>query len=218
LEPALMTNAIRYAYLIAARSVAAYLSEPEVAYAWLAPSALAGFHVSGLAGHLASQVLNVPRVLALPASADPPIGLAEHYAKVAWAGAPLDEPTNVGIREDGARIAEVGPVALAEAVAAAANHLADLLAAEPLDRVVHLPWAGWSLTLEDFLTTRLMEIAVHTDDLAVSVGGSPPDFPDEVIGPVFALLTSVAARRHGQAAVLRALSRSERAPATVVAF
>jgi hypothetical protein len=63
-----------------------------------------------------------------------------------------------------------------------------------------------------------MEIAVHGDDLAVSVDVPTPAFPDEVFAPVVALLTGLAARRHGQAALLRALSRSERAPATVSAL
>jgi Mycothiol maleylpyruvate isomerase N-terminal domain len=213
-----MTNAIRYAYLIAARSVAAFLAAPDVGRAWSAPSALVGFQVSGLAGHLASQVLNVPRVLALPPPVDPPISLLDHYAKASWVDAPYDSATNTEIREGGEEIAAIGPVALAAAVDEAARTLADVLTAQPLDRVVHLPWNGWALTLEDYLTTRLMEIAVHTDDLACSVGATAPELPDEVIAPVFALLTSVAARRHGQAAVLRALSRAERAPATVTAF
>ena len=44
--------------------------------------------------------------------------------------------------------------------------------------------------------------------------GDPPD----VIEPVLALLTAVSSRRHGQAAVVRALSRPQRAPASVSAF
>jgi len=63
-----------------------------------------------------------------------------------------------------------------------------------------------------------MEIAVHSDDLAVSVGVPTPPLPAAVIDPVLALLTQVAVRRHGQTAVLRTLSRSERAPATIAAF
>jgi hypothetical protein len=39
-----------------------------------------------------------------------------------------------------------------------------------------------------------------------------------VLDPVFALLTRLAVRRHGPTALLRALSRSERAPATIAAF
>jgi hypothetical protein len=39
-----------------------------------------------------------------------------------------------------------------------------------------------------------------------------------VLAPVLGLLTGVAVRRHGQAPVVRALSRPQRAPESVSAF
>jgi hypothetical protein len=63
----------------------------------------------------------------------------------------------------------------------------------------------------------MMEIAVHSDDLASSVGVATPELPDTVLGPVLDLLVGVSVRRHGQTAVLRALSRAERA-GSVTAF
>jgi len=213
-----MTTELAEKYLVGARVVAEFLTRPEVAAAWTRPSALPEFRVSGLAGHVASQITNVPGVLALPPATDAPIPLTEHYVRSTWVGAPVDSPTNVVIREGGEQIAAIGPRALADATAEAADALAVTLAVEPADRVVHLAWTGWSLALPDYLTTRLMEIAVHLDDLAVSVGVPTPELPADVIAPVFALLTAVAAGRHGQAAVLRALSRAERAPSTVTAF
>jgi hypothetical protein len=92
------------------------------------------------------------------------------------------------------------------------------LASAPEDRVVLIPWQGWALSLDDFLLTRMMEIAVHSDDLAVSVGVPAPRLPDTVLQPVIGLLTRLAIRRHGQSAVLSALSRSERAPDSISAF
>jgi hypothetical protein len=64
----------------------------------------------------------------------------------------------------------------------------------------------------------VMEIVVHSDDLAASIDVEPPQLPQAVLGPVLALLVGVSLQRHGQAAVVRALSRSERAPASVSAF
>lgn len=86
------------------------------------------------------------------------------------------------------------------------------------DHVVHPPWTRWALTLEDFLTARLMEIAVHGDDLAVSVGVGTPVLPEDVSQAVRHLLVDLAAQRHGVAAVLRALSRAERAPVSIAAL
>ena len=75
-----------------------------------------------------------------------------------------------------------------------------------------IPWQGWSLSEHDFLVTRLMEIVVHSDDLAASIGVVTPEFPAEVLAPVLDLLTGLAVRRHGSTAVVRTLARPQRAP------
>ena len=203
---------IRDAYLQAAASAAELLGRPAVAAAWERPSALPEFRVSGLAGHLAHQVLTVPAVLRNAVPADSTIGLLDHYASSAWRTGAVDDEVNVGIRNQGEQRAADGPAALAEAVATTAAELAAALPAEPADRAVFLPWGPWSLHLDDFLITRMMEIAVHSDDLACSVDSPTPELPDAVLEPVLALLAALAVRRHGQPAVLRALARTERAP------
>jgi hypothetical protein len=45
-----------------------------------------------------------------------------------------------------------------------------------------------------------------------------PTYPDAVITPVLGLLTTVAVQRHGQTALVRALSRPQRAPERISAF
>jgi hypothetical protein len=83
---------------------------------------------------------------------------------------------------------------------------------------VFMPQTGWALSLGDFLITRILELTVHLDDLAVSVGLPARELPDAVFDPVLTLLARLAVRRHGQAAVLRALTRTERAPAAINAI
>jgi len=84
---------------------------------------------------------------------------------------------------------------------------------------VRIPlWGPWSLRLDDLLITRMMELAVHADDLAVSVGIPTPELPRSAVDTVVDLLSRLAVRRHGATAVLRALSRAERAPATIAAI
>ncbi|MGK5742146.1 maleylpyruvate isomerase N-terminal domain-containing protein [Micromonospora sp. URMC 103] len=209
---------IRTAYLHAARSAVRLLGDPAVAQRWGSPSALAEFGVAGLAGHLASQVFQVETMLAEPVPPGDPIGLLDHYARGTWLGADVDAEVNVGIRRVGERIAEEGPAALTARTAEAVDRLAGAFTIEPAERVVHLARGPWSLTLDDFLTTRLMELAVHSDDLAVSVDVPTPELAPEVIEPVLSLLARLAVRRHGQPAVLRALTRAERAPAQINAF
>jgi hypothetical protein len=211
-------TALADAFLDAAASAADLLAHPAVATDWDKPSALAEFSVRGLAGHLAYQVLNVPDVLTAPAPDAPPLTLEQHYGQVRWRGTDINNETNAGIRASGEARAEVGPVQLVAEVHDATERLRAILSDVAGDRPVFLPWAGWSLTADGFLTTRMMEIAVHSDDLAVSVGVPTPELPVRVLHPVYDLLFVLALRRHGHTAVLRALSRSERVPATISAF
>ena len=205
-------------YLAAAGQAAALLGEPEVAAAWERPSALAEMTVSGLAGHLAYQIFSVSAALDEPASQQPPIPLLEHYARAAWLGAPLDAEVNSGIRSRGEDIGREGAQPLAKRAGAALAEQQARLAGLPGGQPVFLPQTGWALSLGDFLTTRTMELAVHMDDLAVSVGLPARELPDAAFDPVLVLLARLAARRHGQAALLRALARAERAPAAINAI
>jgi hypothetical protein len=205
-------------YLAAAAAAAGLVSDPAVAERWAEPSALAGMSVGALAGHLARQIFNVEALLAQGACEDAPIPLLEHYARSAWLGAAPDDPSNVTVRDSSAAEAAGGPAALARRTTAALGRLAARLPGEPLDRVVLVPWGPWPLTLADLLVTRMMEITVHDDDLASSVGRPAPALPDEVTDTVVVLLARLAVRRHGPMPVVRAFSRAERAPATVAAF
>jgi Mycothiol maleylpyruvate isomerase N-terminal domain len=210
----------RDAFVEAAASAAGLLRDPAVAASWDSASVLNEFSVAGLAGHLARQVLAVPRVLEQPVPADQPVSLADHYARVSWIDAALDDEANTEIRRGGEDEAAAagGAAALAAATGAAVETLRMTLPAEPAGRLVRPSWVSWTLGLDDFLITRMMEIAVHSDDLALSVGVVTPALPSAVLDPVLSLLSGLAVRRHGPTAVLRALSRSERAPATIAAF
>lgn len=206
------------AYLSAAGRAVALLRRPEVGAAWEQPSALAEMTVAGLAGHLAYQIFSVGPTLDEPLTEEVPIPLLEHYARAEWIDAPLDSEANAGIRASGERIAAEGAAALAERADAAYTELTTRLAERPGDSVVLLSRTGWALTLDDFLTTRTMELAVHMDDLAVSVKVAPQELPEAAFAPVLDLLARLAVRKHGQSALLRALTRAERAPAAVNAF
>jgi hypothetical protein len=221
-----MDDAERDSFLAAARIAVELALRPEVADRWGDESACAGMSVGGLAHHLVSQVGNTVKLLGSPGpstSEQPPgsaglIPLLEHYARAAWVGAGPDDAVNVGIREGSDAEASSGPSALVELVAELLERLPGVLAERDPDEPVFIPWQGWSLTPHDWLVTRKMEIVVHSDDLAASIGVPTPEFPDDVIVPVLDLLGRVAVRRHGQAALVRALSRPQRAPAVVSAF
>jgi hypothetical protein len=124
----------------------------------------------------------------------------------------------VSIRHDAEREATGGADALAAQARTTLDDLRNVVPAQPPNLTVYLPWGPWALTFDDFLTTRMLEIAIHNDDLAVSVGVETPALPAAVIDPVVRVLAQLAVQRHGATAVLRALSRAERAPATIAAI
>lgn len=68
------------------------------------------------------------------------------------------------------------------------------------------------MSLDDYPVTRMMELVIHTDDLATSAGVAPPVFSSDATNPVIDRLVETARRRHGDRAVLMALSRRERDP------
>jgi Mycothiol maleylpyruvate isomerase N-terminal domain len=213
-----MDDTGRDSFLAAAQIAADLVRRPEVTERWKDESACAAMSVGGLACHLGSQVTNTVTLLSAPASDDAPIPVLEHYVRAAWVHTDLDAEVNVGIREGSDAEAVAGPDALATRVEEQLRLLPDLLAGSESRDSVFIPWQGWSLTVDDWLVTRKMEIVVHSDDLAASVGVPTPEFPESVVHPVLALLAAVAARRHGQHAVVRALSRPQRATSSVSAF
>ena len=184
----------------------------EVREQWLMPSVLPKMSVGALACHLGRQVVRAAELL--PMATDvPPLECADaHYHRAAWVmSASPDDPSNDRSTDDAE--AALGAAALADRSAEALETARRLLAAGTARDVVLIPWQGWSLRRDDFLLTRMLEIVVHADDLAQSVGLRTPEFPAEVFAPVRDLLVRLAVERHGQSAVISALTRSERTQA-----
>ncbi|MFG1604110.1 maleylpyruvate isomerase N-terminal domain-containing protein [Actinoplanes sp. NPDC049265] len=201
------------AYLSAARAVSGLLHSPAVDVMWEQPSALTGFRVSGLAGHLARAVFTVEGYLAAPPPVAPELVTAEIYLSVIGA---LTDDDNRRIVDRGEADAGSGPDDLRERYDAALGRLGMVLPTLPPSHPMPM-FGGNVLPLRDCLVTRLVELLIHADDLAVSLNVATPAFADEATEPVLALLLGHAHRRHGTAALLRAFTRAERA-APIPAF
>jgi Mycothiol maleylpyruvate isomerase N-terminal domain len=200
-------------YLIAAESALELIGQVPVVQRWSEPSALPQMSVGALAAHLGSQVLSVHAAVTAGTGAteEEPVPLLEHYERVPWARSGLEDSSNVTIRHGAEADAAAGHATLALDLRNAIDDVRTAFTSLRMPPAIRMPWWDWSLSFDDFLVTRVMEIVVHSDDLAVSVDLEPPPLPEAVLGPVLALLVGVSLRRHGQAAVVRALSRSERA-------
>jgi hypothetical protein len=206
--------------LSATRLLAGLVAWPELTARWGDESACAGMTVGALTWHLISQPQRLVEVLESHDRRDSrltePITVSEHYARAVWVREDLEGPSNVGIRERSEQQATVGPQAASLTAQATLARLDAALTAVP--PVVVLPWTGAAMAIEDVIATRLLEIVVHSDDLAASIDVPVPQFPHEVLSPVLTLLTDISVRRHGQDALVRTLSRPQRAPASISAF
>ena len=205
-------------YLRCANVVRNQLVAPELLALWDAPSALAQWTVAGLAGHVARSVFLLPGILSAPVSDDDvPVSAVDYFAS-ALSDADLDVGSQmaVAIRERGLEAAGGGIEDLLTRFDAVLTELEPILRDLPEDhRVAAL---GMTLTLQEYLITRLVEMTVHADDLATSVNQQAPRFPIDVEETVVSTLAAIALRRRGFTALVRGLARSERSDGSISAF
>ncbi len=206
-------------FLATALAAEELIATDVVVAAWARPSALDGYLVGGLAGHLARAVLTVPQYLDAPEPADgPSIDAAGYFATVLADHDPVGSPLHRKIRTRGEDEATDGPAALVERMTAAREQLAASLDAATLVRGIQV-LDGHVLTVDQYLRTRLTELVVHLDGLAVSVDADVrPSIPEEAYVRVSGVLGQVAARRIGGLATVRSLARAERHPDPVRAM
>lgn len=198
----------------------AFLASEAVAKHWQDPSALEGYTVAGLAGHLARGVLTVEKYLKAPA---PPehsdaTDAAGYMVAVLGNHEPVDSDFHRAVRARSVDTAADGAASLAHKVAEARQRLAGRLNRATMDQRIEV-LQGVVVTVEEYLRTRLVELVVHLDDLAVSVGAEVgQDLPQEAYEEAAAVLVQVAVRRQGGLEVVRGLARRERHPDAVRAL
>ncbi|MET0928205.1 MAG: maleylpyruvate isomerase N-terminal domain-containing protein [Aeromicrobium sp.] len=208
----------RPAFVSACDAAFELASDPAVAAAWDTESACPGMTVGGLTHHLLGQIRHIAALMQVPPTTIPPIPLLDHYDRAAWVSSALDDEANTSIRDEENAAAADGPAAVLVDFPSLLELLPELVTTPRSPDTILIPWQGWTLTTDDFFATRSMELVVHSDDLAASVGLPTPEFPEPIATHAAALLAGIAMRRHGQAAVVRALSRPQRAPGNVSAF
>lgn len=203
-------NETREIYLSAAAAAVAIVTDDATAACWSGDSVLPGMSVGVLASHLARSVLQVGWFLDGDITGEAPaVPASTYYARLSGTS-DRDSALNTGVESRGAETAQRGPVRVASEAQSALTALQVRLPAEPADRrvaVAHRP--GEELLLDEYLRTRLVEIAVHIEDLALSVG-SDARAPGAAVSMAAELLIDAARERHGDAAVVRALTRRER--------
>lgn len=196
------------------------IGSEEVAVAWDEPSALVGYTVGGLAGHLARAILTVETYLDAP---PPPVDAtpsdaAGYFATVLGGHDPVDSDLHRSVRAKSREAAARGPEALAADVRRTRHRLEPRLGDEPQQRLLAVR-DGVAMPLEEYLRTRLVELVVHIDDLAVSVGRNDGhSLPPGAFEEVATVLARLATRRVGGLTTVRGLARRERQPGGVTAL
>lgn len=202
----------RNVFFGATSSVADLIASPAVGGHWGESSCLDGFTVGGIAGHIVRSVQSLVDLLERPLPEGARVVTpAEFFGVNRPKGAVLDDPIAKFIVDDGENRAEFGQEVVVgtfrELVVRAEEVLGDLTATTIIP-TIRIPDGITSLGI--YLTTRVVELVVHGDDLASSVGIDwQPPFAAGALA--IGILVQIASEQHGAVEVLRVLARSERA-------
>ncbi|WP_428120530.1 maleylpyruvate isomerase N-terminal domain-containing protein [Candidatus Poriferisodalis sp.] len=183
------------------------IDTPATAELWDQPSALEGMTVGALCAHLVRAAGATIAYL----DRTPPDRRADGdlLTAVTYFHAAVDSPVHEQIKDVSASESAIGHQATADKCRQLADDLQTRLADEPADRLV-AALGGRLLTLDDFCRTRLIEVLLHLDDLAISTGQTRPT--TDPLGPaiIIEICIDIARNRNGDWNVLYALTRAER--------
>jgi Mycothiol maleylpyruvate isomerase N-terminal domain len=197
---------IQALFFAGARTVVEAIADPAVEAAWDRPSVLEEQLVGSVAGHLArSAIWVVAEYLKTgnPAGGPDFASASEYFAAVAVGASP---EVLRSVRDRGAAAAALGREEILRQCREDLSWLdteLELLPANHLMAVI----GGKVMTLSDYLATRVVEQAVHLDDLARSAEREPWPLPAEHLSLAISVGTDIACRVHGPDATLRALYR-----------
>src|SRR4051795_9261413 len=185
---------VRALVIEATEAAAELMADERIAAAWDQPSALTGMTVGALSAHLVRAAGSVSAYLDRTDPSAAPEG--ELLTPVTYFHAAIDSPIHERIKEVSASESVVGPADMAARCAEVAAAMRPRFAAEPPDRLLGA-LGGRMLTLDDFCRTRLIEVLIHLDDLAASVGLPCPETSVEGRTIVVDILLGIARDQHG---------------------
>jgi hypothetical protein len=165
--------------------------------------------VGALAAHVGRSVLQVEWFLDAPARPGPLVSAVTYYARLRGTTQP-ESALNRAVRSRSEETAADGHAEVTRRVGQALGRLEVRLPQEPTQRrVTILHHDGEAMLLDEYLATRCVELAVHLEDLALSVEESVTP-PAAAVDVAVHVLVGAARCRSGDAALLRALARRER--------
>lgn len=191
------------------------LRNPAIAQRWRHCSALPDWTVAGLAGHFGRSIFNLQRAARRPAPPDSQLLDVISYYTVNEPQ-PADSAIGERIRRRGDEESAGGPTDLADRFAQSISELNDQHLRGHLPQIVTLFESP--MPLPECAKACLLELVIHADDLAVSIGVPVPALERGALDLVATTLAMLSVQRHGAVPVVRAFARPERAPASITVF
>jgi hypothetical protein len=199
-------NHIRAAFLASYEAIRPLIASDELDRRWDDASCLEGSTVRGLAGHLVRAGIAPFAYLEAAPPAAPPFPAPHYYATVLSRMTAAD---HAEVPERGEAVAGTGAADLRSTYDDAVDRAREILPSVDESRVMSV-YMDVPLRFDDYLIVRIVEILVHTDDLAVSLDLDAPDAPSEAMDLAIDHLVAVARGQQGDRAVLIGLTRRER--------
>lgn len=201
---------IRDAFLVTAAEARDLIAGRDVERRWDEPSALREMTIGSLAGHLGRCAIVVEEYLDGPPPAPGRLLTADqYYIEGVGLTDNLDDDLNRNVRERSVAIAAAGATGVVTLVDDALGRLRTRLPEQPSDRAIAVI-GGIAISLDEYLVTRMLELAVHIDDLCVSLERPTPDLSPVAAMCALGCMLQMARSRHGDLAVLRSMARRER--------
>jgi hypothetical protein len=211
------------------------LADEAVQRAWSRPPLVkGGYTVGGVAVHVSTANATIKTWMDKPPADDiTVVSAAEYYVgtclmpargpdfasgppklvALAAATAPLHGQLVTMANETAAKRGHSG---VSASLVSTEEFLRDRLPDIGLDQVLDLrPFLPVGITLRDTLINRTTELIIHGDDVAVGSEIALPQPQPTSLSIAFSTLLDTSRTMHGDLAVLRALTRRERAPADV---
>ncbi len=202
-------------FLEAGKFAVDVMASSEVGEAWSLPSALIGYSVGGIAGHICSLICLTESLL----EEVEPSGLYVIGIELFYSGNKVDYPDDLNfglhsfLREDGERRAKAGQSSLIETSMNSLRRLEKILSTSYPKRLVPVvKIRNSATTLDTYLRTRIVELIVHADDLLASMS-DPPEMiaPQEAMNVTLNTLMLLSRSMSSNLNVVRAFARQERA-------
>jgi hypothetical protein len=188
--------------------VHAVLASDAVAEAWEADSILPEMLVGDVAGHLVAVLIMFDRCYDAPTPPGvSPVEPVGGHASIRLADASdLERPPFRTPRDGGRRVGARGHAAAVERFDGLLSRVDARLRDDGPSRPILVGDETTPMTLRAFTTTRIVELVVHADDLAESVGAAIPPPSADASTIVIDHFVSSVRQRIGDAATIRALA------------